>query len=239
MRIVSWNMGCGPKQSKFRKTHQQAWTYLLDELRPDFALLQETLAVAQSMTRGRGEVLISADRNEDNGAAIFIHTGLTATPITMRSHDSFLAAADVVAPGGSLRVVSVHLYPRQGQEHQANLSTLFDLLAESLGDRPFVVAGDINAARRFDEVYGGHRYATFFGSVAERGFHDCHFGLHAKEVQTFWGRQAKESYQLDHVFVAQSWASRVRACNVVDNATVRQVSDHAPVVLDLDLAAGA
>lgn len=31
MCFVIWNMGCGPIALKFRKTHTDAWDYLLDE----------------------------------------------------------------------------------------------------------------------------------------------------------------------------------------------------------------
>ncbi len=37
MRIVSWNMGCFGSGA----TKDEAWRWLLDELKPDIALLQE------------------------------------------------------------------------------------------------------------------------------------------------------------------------------------------------------
>jgi hypothetical protein len=43
MRIVTWNMGCGPTASAYRKSHGEAWDYLLYELRPDVTLVQEAL----------------------------------------------------------------------------------------------------------------------------------------------------------------------------------------------------
>jgi hypothetical protein len=45
MRIVSWNMGCGPR-TRYRHSHAEAWRYLLDELRPDVAFVQEALRAA-------------------------------------------------------------------------------------------------------------------------------------------------------------------------------------------------
>jgi hypothetical protein len=66
------------------------------------------------------------------------------------------------------------------------------------------------------------------------GFYEAHWAIHGKEVQSFWGRQAKEKYQDDHFFVTNAWASRVSDPNVVDNEVVRRVSDHGPVVFDPD-----
>ena len=37
MKVITWNMGCGPRQSRYHKHHDEAWSYLLDEL-PRFTL---------------------------------------------------------------------------------------------------------------------------------------------------------------------------------------------------------
>jgi endonuclease/exonuclease/phosphatase family metal-dependent hydrolase len=231
MRFVSWNMGCGGR-TKFRKTHEAAWEYLLSELRPDVALVQEALIAASAWMNGRGAVLMSDDKNADNGAALFVRQGLEATRVPMKSPHAFLAAADVSGPEGAFRTVSVHLYPHSGEAHQANLRLLFDKLSASMtetGGR-FVVGGDINAARHFDVIYKKRTYAKFFASVAKRGLHDCHFGLHGKDERTFWG---KGEYQLDHFFVEENGKASVRKCEVVTTTDTRRLSDHSPLVLEL------
>jgi hypothetical protein len=43
MRVVTWNMGCAPTASPYRKSHGEAWDYLLNKIRPDVALVQEAL----------------------------------------------------------------------------------------------------------------------------------------------------------------------------------------------------
>jgi hypothetical protein len=55
-------MGCGGP-SKFRRTHEAAWGYLLSELRPDVALVQEALIAASDWMNGRGTLLMSDDKN--------------------------------------------------------------------------------------------------------------------------------------------------------------------------------
>jgi endonuclease/exonuclease/phosphatase family metal-dependent hydrolase len=64
------------------------------------------------------------------------------------------------------------------------------------------------------------------------GGHDCHFALHGREVQSYWGR-AIEAYQLDHLFVDAGTAPSVRACDVLTTEATRRLSDHSPVILDL------
>jgi endonuclease/exonuclease/phosphatase family metal-dependent hydrolase len=235
MRFVSWNMGCGGP-SKFRKTHEAAWEYLLSELRPDVALVQEALIAASACMKGRGALLMSDDKNRDNGAALFVRQGLEATRVPMKSPHAFLAAADISGPEGMFRTVSVHLYPHSGEAHQANLRLLFDALKAAMTKPPitggrFVAGGDINAARHFDVVYEKKTYAKFFASVAKRGLHDCHFGLHGQDERTFWG---KGEYQLDHFFVEESAKASVRKCDVITTAETRRLSDHSPLVLELN-----
>jgi endonuclease/exonuclease/phosphatase family metal-dependent hydrolase len=229
MRFVSWNMGCGGR-TKFRKTHEAAWEYLLSELRPDVALVQEALIAASAWTGGRGTLLMSDETTRDSGAALFVRKGIEATRVPMNSPDAFLAAADISAPGSAFRTVSVHLYPHSGKAHQANLSALFDTLKAHMTEGRFVAGGDINAARGFDPVYKTKTYEKFFASVAERGLHDCYFGVHGTEQRTFWG---KGKYQLDHFFVEENGKASARKCEVVTTAETRRLSDHSPLVLEL------
>jgi len=72
------------------------------------------------------------------------------------------------------------------------------------------------------------RAGSGFASVAKRGLHDCHFGLHGKDERTFWG---KGEYQLDHFFVEESGKASVRKCEVVTTANTKRLSDHSPLVL--------
>lgn len=230
MRLISWNMGCGGKQSAYRKTHAEAWSYLLDELRPDVALLQEALAPAHKWVETRGACVMSSDHNPDNGAVLFAASPLRVSAFDVRAHDAFVAAADVEG----LRIMSLHLYPRSGTRHHGNLVALFDVVADLTRGHRFVVGGDINASRGFDTMYGGRAYQKSFDAIARRGFHECHFGLHRAESQTFWGHRAKGAYQLDHFFVDEPAAGKIARCEVVTTEDTRRLSDHSPVLLEVE-----
>ena len=231
MRFVSWNMGCGGP-SKYRKTHREAWE--LSRRRAPAGHRTGaggcSLSPTDGLPGGRGQFIWSTKTNRDNGAALFIREGIDATAVEMTSPHAFLAAADVRADS-TLRVVSAHLYPHSVQgRHQENLRVLFDTLKANMTGGRFVVAGDINAARRFDVIYKKKTYGKFFASVAKRGLHDCHFGLHGQDERTFWG---KGEYQLDHFFVEESGKAWVRKCDVITTAETRRLSDHSPIALEL------
>jgi len=238
MRVVTWNMGCGPTASQYRKSHSEAWEYLLRGLCPDVALVQEALVGKIDEVGGDYSVtLCGLGPNIAAGTAVLVSGFATRTAPTFAiSSHTYAATAEITTPAGPLTVVSVHVYP--GDEQHADLKRLVELMDRSLAGKSVLVGGDFNAARRFDEVYGGRKYGMFFAAMKTAGLHEVHWALHGREIQTFWGRQTKEAYQDDHFFITNGWASRIRSCNVIDNAVVRRLSDHGPVEMDLDVTAG-
>jgi len=235
MRIVTWNMGCGPKAAQYRKTHGEAWDYLLQELSPDVAFVQEALVTnLEEARRDHSVTVCELAPGVAAGTGVLVRNFEAAVaPSLAVSRDTYVVPAKVNTPAGPLTVVSVHIYP--GKEQHVDLQRLVDLLDHTFAGQAVLVGGDFNAARRFDEVYGGKMHGTFFAAMDAAGLHEVHWAIHGREIQTFWGRQAKEAYQDDHFFIAKAWTSRVRSCTVIDNELVRRLSDHGPVVLELDI----
>ena len=235
MRIVTWNMGCGPRVSQYRRSHNEAWEYLVKELRPDVAMVQE--ALVSNLEEARSSHTVTVCRLGPSvvaGTAVLTRALETATAPTIAvSEHTYAVTTKVNTAAGAFTAVSVHVYP--GEEHHADLERLVELLRATLRGRRVLVGGDFNAARRFDAVYGGQKHQRFFTAMERAGFHEAHWGVHGREVQSFWGRQTKESYQDDHFFLSSEWQARVRSCDVVDNESVRRLSDHGPVVLELDV----
>ena len=228
MRILSWNMACGPR-TKYRRSHTDAWRHLLHELKPDVALVQEALFVAP-LANDFGQVCWSEDRGRDSGTAVVVRHGLAATAIPLTSAGSYVAGAELTVAGVPTLFVSVHVGPPNYREHLSGLATA---LTPVLEGRRFVFGGDLNAARHLDDVYGGQWFSRYFEDFAGRRFHDGHWAQHGKEVQSFWGHQAREKYQCDHLFVDGATAESVSDCVIIDNAVVRALSDHGPLSLTL------
>lgn len=231
MLIVSWNMGCGPP-TKYRRSHADAWRYLLDELKPDVAFVQEALFAAP-LAEAFGQVFWSEDHGRDGGTAVLVRQGLAATRIAVTVPGSYVAGAELIIADVPTLFLSVHVGPPNYRKH---LRGLADALTPLLDGRRFVVGGDLNAARHLDDVYGGKWFTRYFEDLAVRQFHDCHWAQHGKEVQSFWGHQAREAYQCDHVFTDSTTAQGVSACAVIDNPDVRALSDHGPLELTIRAA---
>ncbi|MBX3207770.1 MAG: endonuclease/exonuclease/phosphatase family protein [Labilithrix sp.] len=234
MRVVTWNMGCGSPRytGRYRKAHDEAWRLLLG-FEPDVILVQEALLDVPAWVRDEETVIVAQPpgyEGQDAGCAIVVRGGLMATRHLMTIEGSYFAAAEVTGRDGPMFVASIHVDTKDQQKH---LRSLVDALRPMLDGRRFIVGGDFNACRRWDVVYKKNVYGWFFDELAALGAHDCHFGRHEREDRSFWGHQAKEAYQLDHLFVERSGASRVRSCDVVTTDDTRRLSDHSPVLLEL------
>ena len=229
MQIVSWNMGCAPPRARYRKSHAAAWQYLLQEFQPDICLVQEALIESEAMSDG-GRLFWSDPRGSDSGVAVWVRQGLAARPFSMRSEGSYVAGVIVPALGRERVFLSVHVGPPNYRKH---LRAVAESLGAALVDHSVVVAGDLNAARQVDIVYGGKWFTRYFADLEKRGLHDCHWAIHQRECQSFWGHQAKNPYQCDHAFVDVASASSVSKCDIIDNESIRALSDHGPLRLEL------
>lgn len=229
MRVVSWNMGCGPR-TKYRRTHREAWTYLLDELKPDFALVQEALLIADDWIAPAGKLMWSADKTSDSGTAVFVHGTEAFTIRDTRVSGSFVATISTQLFGSAACFASIHIGP---SNYRAHLKSLRDWIATSLlPTGPFVIGGDFNSSRSIAKWH--ERYLT---GLSDLGCFDCHWRMHGREVQSFWGHQAKTAYQDDHIFTSSEIGARISACGIIDTPEARRFSDHGPVVLEIGEAA--
>lgn len=237
MDIVSWNMGCG-YGVQFRGTHDEAWRYLLDDLQPDVALLQEITLTPPLVVAGRGRLFAHGAWNGscDWGSGVHVPAMPTQEVNAIASDDVHAVAASVEASGEPVVVMSVHVGTSgDNAAHADRLIRLADALGERSKDCSLVVAGDFNACRRYDERYSVKMCKPFFDRMETLGFFECHWRMHGREIQSFWRAGTVEPYQDDHFFVSPSLADRVGACEVIDNPEVRKLSDHGPVRLRIDL----
>lgn len=97
---------------------------------------------------------------------------------------------------------------------------------------PFVVGGDWNTGRLWDEIYGPCGGMEFFDRAAEHGFVDCVDQIHRQERRT-WFREGDAPYQLDHLFCDHESATGLRSCDADPHpAEELDLSDHAPIVAE-------
>ena len=222
MRIVTWNMG------RSRGTHEAAWHYLLSCLKPDVACVQEALGSADRLVAASGA--ITWNKTKPGGTGVFVRRGVAGTRRIASLHGSYVAAVKLPLGSSSLCVFSVHVGPESWKNQQA----FEPWLVSQVQAEPSLVGGDINTSRRYSA-----KHKAYLNRLIESGVHDCHWAKQHREVPSFWGRQSRVAkYQDDHFFASRSLAGSVRDCWVDDNPLTRILSDHGPVVLDLESEAG-
>jgi endonuclease/exonuclease/phosphatase family metal-dependent hydrolase len=126
-----------------------------------------------------------------------------------------------------------------------------DLLRAALADGerpgsvPWVVGGDFNLSETFDLWRGGPRgNREYLDLMARLGFVECLRMAQGRLTPTFRNTDGTTvKHQMDHLFVSQSLARHLRACDVGSHDEVfgQNLSEHLPIVADFDMtgAAGA
>jgi hypothetical protein len=242
-------MGLGPPGRLPPGLHDQAWHYLLG-LGPDLAFLQETLPSAWVRREG---TLIEGPVHWW-GSAIFSRR-YPLDPFRLSPDDplrrlgSYLAFGVVGLPDGiDAFVVSVHtvaeraikswmegldpISTARGSVGHANVNdVVVARLAPLVEGRRFLLAGDWNVARGEDDQYPGHPGTEFFERTDALGWRECLIG---PEQRTWFGHG--RPYQDDHVFCDGRLRDCLKSDWVAEEAVHLGLSDHAPLVLDFDIA---
>jgi endonuclease/exonuclease/phosphatase family metal-dependent hydrolase len=251
VRVVTWNMGLADRAGRFASTHEQAWRYLL-ELKPDLAFLQE--AFPPDWVEGEGAVV--RDPFDRWGSLIFSPT-LAIRRLSLpedsplRALPKYLAFAEVPLPDDASAVAaSIHAPPRRaegeilGDREPAELrrsvegpkfnDAIFAGLVPLVRGRRFILAGDWNTARRQGTTRASRAGEEFFARVHEEGWYDCVWDTRQEEVRTWFGHGKLQ--QDDHVFCDRALGETVAGISVAEDAATRShLSDHAPLIVDLDL----
>jgi len=109
------------------------------------------------------------------------------------------------------------------------------LADKSAGFDGFIISGDWNTARLFDKTMGGTACAEFFAMRTDNGWYESLRKFYADEVQTFLAPKGKP-YELDHMFTDSALYEKLVSCEVMRSEMSDDLSDHAPIVANFDLA---
>jgi endonuclease/exonuclease/phosphatase family metal-dependent hydrolase len=262
MRFVTWNMGCG-FGGAYKPAHLEAWAET-EALDPDVALLQEVMSVPESVDPSR---VVGAPQYPGGRfhTIVYVRRGSVRLAEADAVLAPVLGGQAVIAEvsdssGGPVVLASVHV--RTGVPSWESL-LLFDALPDELRNRlppnqglwnptvvvnaiagrvrgrRFVIGGDFNTAWRFDETQGnatGYWASEQFRAIRDRGWRRCHLKFHAGEERTLF-RRPNAIYQLHHFFADDDTYRAASRCDVVHLENLERLSDHAPVILEIETPA--
>ena len=225
VKLATWNLGFW----QFRRTHDEAWAYLREEICPDVAFLQEVKPPELQSDEG----LVFRAVHRDWGTAVYVR-GLSLRELAISSYPGRVAAATTRINARELALASVHAPIINGRVFP-HLNFIFDELERILKNRSAIVGGDLNSARLCEVVWPGYGHGPFFERIEHGPFIDCHWKFHRKEVQTFFRKNSPHPFQDDHIFATSDVAERFRSCTVLDNSLIRLFSDHIPIIAEIDM----
>jgi endonuclease/exonuclease/phosphatase (EEP) superfamily protein YafD len=234
LSVATWNTGVGFR----RATNDAAWEYLLGEVDADAYLVQEADPpdwVAEShdvrggpidATRPWGSYVVAPEASEVD----------LSTP-----YAGALTAATATLRGTPVTLVSVYGLLEPVGSTKYSITTLHRMFSDLTGvlnghrDVPgrFVLGGDFNASPQFDERYDGEAHRILFDRIADFGLTDCVDAVHGGPVRTYRHNRGSRAWQLDHLFASESL--RVVDCEVIETDRVRELSDHNPVVVRVEV----
>lgn len=256
-RLATWNMNHWQTPGERRA---EAWEWLGSAAGLDVALLQETVPSA-SLARERVVYHEIAGRRPWGSAVVAFGDGIEVEEIwsvsggsryrhrVATTHPGSVAVARVHVPGIA-PITAVSVYNLLDGSPTANLlrvtADLVPLLDSVDGDR-VILGGDLNV---FGAVAEGHRTraGAIFGLLASLGLHpvgslehverpssapDCPCGKGGTcgHIPTWKG------IDLDHLFVSDGLRDQVRSLTVDQGVADRGLSDHAALVLGMELSA--
>jgi exonuclease III len=165
-----------------------------------------------------------------------------------------VATASVTVANSEITVASVHAVAKEvncpavtDEDHQRIRRQVLtqawhnDLAVAALSPwvsgRIFIVGGDWNNAKLFDTTYpsgaegGPGASSEFFERLSATGWQHALRKFHPDEVRTYLD-PASAAYELDHIFTDNELHARLHGCDVFDEATLTELSDHAPLVAE-------
>ena len=228
MRILTWNLGYWQHSSQ----HDKAWDYLCNDIKPDIALLQEvkppswlprSTIVFEEINRGWGTAIYTPSFSLSRGY-FSNYPGRVALASTTLNGVFSLLIASIHAP-----IINGRVFP--------HLNSIFTELESKAHARSSVIGGDLNSARLAEKVWPGHGHGPFFERIDTGDpWIDCCRRFHQTEVQTFFRDNCLHPFQDDHIFASPDLSGCITSCSVIDNGLTRSVSDHIPLVVELDLS---
>jgi endonuclease/exonuclease/phosphatase family metal-dependent hydrolase len=258
VRILCWNLGGA--WGRFRDEpglHERAWQWIA-AVDPDLAFLQEVRP--PEWAGQRWQLIVGPHRYFASALLarrdfVLVEASLPADGPLDRL-GSYLATAELVLAGGDrLLVSSIHTPAREARESahpgfdrtaiaRETVGTpwlndvAFAAYRDLLSDRRFLIAGDWNTSRWCDEdrmaIPTG---AEFFDRVERAGWVDVSLGCQGREGKTWYGSANPRPHQPDHAFADPVTAAAMQSFSIEPwPVTALGLSDHAPLLLELDLA---
>ena len=237
MKIVVWNMAWWSHKTKVN----EAWEFLYNDIKADVALLTEMGDSKQSNCPFPYFKWQNIGMNRLYwGSGIVSRYPLDDCYIPPNIGAIMTALLQIK---GKPPVSLISMYGTKdqvGDSYVANLHRFLSDLTPILKDkrRSIIIGGDWNADLQLDGKNGNSKNANrlFFERLKDFGLQDCLEASVRYPVQTHrHNSDISFPWQLDHIYATSVIANKVTDARVIDTPHIREISDHNPIEIVIDI----
>jgi len=234
---------------------QESWAYLLNELNPDIALLQETVPPTDHSCSSYliyGEAGDTYKGKRGWGSAV-LTKNMTLRELSFENQYAGALVGGEVTLSNEVTLTVFSLYGLM--EHGYSTTTVHRMLSDLTfilngegvykgKNQRVIIGGDFNASLQCDEdwrkkhprrTYYRNAHRILFARLRDFNLHNCFSRFYSSPVQTLRHRSSEKPWQNDYIFVTGELQSHLTSCKVIDSAEVKNLSDHNPVIAEFDI----
>jgi exonuclease III len=237
LKLATWNMDFWQKKT----LTAEAWEYLLEKVDADIYLFQESRPLKELTTASN--LIWFGICGGNWGTGIYSKNyPIRHLPVQSAHPGSFVVAEAKISDGMTITIISIYgSFEWVGNTKYAmttlhrTLSDLTGVLNGHIGGkRKIVLGGDLNASLQCDIQDGGKAHQIFFERLADFNLENCYPRFFDKPVQTHRHPGSKIPWQNDYFFISKDLSENLKSCKVLDNEDIQTLSDHNPVLIELE-----
>lgn len=258
MRLISWNV------NGIRAAMKKDFRTSLEQMAPDILCLQETKAQDDQVLEALAEIegyhlyTNSAVKKGYSGTAICTKTKPLAVQCDMNVEEHDQEGRVIAAWFEHFILVTVYT-PNSGQQGLKRLDyrerwdrEFLQYIQRLERDKPVIICGDLNVCHRPIDIArpeanynksAGYMQVEIDGidNLLAAGYVDSFRYLHPETVKYSWwsmrsgARPRNIGWRIDYFLVSQALQARIQGAEILNEV---MGSDHCPVVLEIDGAAG-
>ena len=238
IKIATWNMAYWSHKSLLA----ESWDYFLNDLNCDILLFQESFPDYEKLS---AEKLVwnKIGGTRPWGSGVYSSKyNIKEVVIETKFIGSITAAEIEISDNFKLIVISVYgLMEKILNVTYAipNLHRIFSDLTGLIEGRDtknrLVIGGDLNASLQIDEQQVGNSHKVFFDRLREFQLVNCFDNHYNDFIQTHRHSRSEKPWQNDYFFISKKLEKNLLKCEVVSNDKVHKLSDHNPVIIELNI----
>jgi endonuclease/exonuclease/phosphatase family metal-dependent hydrolase len=234
VRILAWNCAMA--------LHKKARA--VAALRPDIAVISESAENSASSLDQFGYAGVWVGSNLHKGLGLFVRKPLHPRPLP-QPKQQWVIAADVEGYHQPLRVIGVWACRVGAKKRDNYIGQLYAALRENpdwLSCPNTIVAGDFNSNSIWDCNRPVGNHTAVVELLAAQGivsaYHAFYDEPHGSESRPtlYLLKNRNRPFHIDYVFIPDKWANRLNRVSIRNGAKWAALSDHRPIVVDIEPA---